>query len=156
MLFCHPPMPWVMLYVKLSCKNVWLLRLNSIESSLAMRPFCVFFALRWLTTSNALQMGHIMLSCFYQLGKMDPPKVCWYFCLDGKIIVSLCFCCYVNNCNFVFWKANSFGVLCKACSTKEVIGIVVFSGAICSSAYLCPREPISQAIVDIKVFYIVR
>ncbi|XXG56743.1 hypothetical protein AAC387_Pa03g4077 [Persea americana] len=38
----------------------------------------------------------------------------------------------------------------EACSTEEVIGIVVLSGAICSSAYRCPREPISQAILDIK------
>ncbi|XP_068640681.1 uncharacterized protein [Aristolochia californica] len=39
----------------------------------------------------------------------------------------------------------------EAHSTEEVMGIIVVSGAIFSSAYLCPKEPISQAISDIKV-----
>lgn len=38
----------------------------------------------------------------------------------------------------------------EACSNEEVIGLVVFNGAISSSAYMCPKEPIAQAISDIK------
>ena len=39
----------------------------------------------------------------------------------------------------------------KACSQKEVVGILVFSGSVCSFACLNPKEPISQALADIKV-----
>ncbi|XP_010244676.1 PREDICTED: protein odr-4 homolog isoform X2 [Nelumbo nucifera] len=38
----------------------------------------------------------------------------------------------------------------EASSQKEVAGIVIFTGSICSFAYLSPKEPISQAIADIK------
>ncbi|WOK94850.1 hypothetical protein Cni_G03555 [Canna indica] len=38
----------------------------------------------------------------------------------------------------------------EECSSEEVAGLVTFSGAICASAYLAPREPISQAISDLK------
>lgn len=42
-------------------------------------------------------------------------------------------------------------IFCKACSQKEVVGILVFSGSVCSFACLNPKEPISQALADIKV-----
>ncbi|XP_077214416.1 oxidoreductase, zinc-binding dehydrogenase family protein [Tasmannia lanceolata] len=38
----------------------------------------------------------------------------------------------------------------EVCSMEEIVGLVIFSGAIYSSAYLCPKEPISQVISDIK------
>lgn len=38
----------------------------------------------------------------------------------------------------------------EACSQKEVVGILVFSGSVCSFACLNPKEPISQALADIK------
>ncbi|XP_064953807.1 uncharacterized protein LOC135606675 isoform X2 [Musa acuminata AAA Group] len=38
----------------------------------------------------------------------------------------------------------------EACSSEEVVGLVVFSGAICAFAYMGPREPILQAISDLK------
>lgn len=38
----------------------------------------------------------------------------------------------------------------EACSLNEVAGLVVLTGSICATAYLGPREPISQAISDLK------
>ncbi|KAJ7958880.1 protein odr-4-like [Quillaja saponaria] len=37
-----------------------------------------------------------------------------------------------------------------ACSQKDVLGVLSFTGSICSFAYLNSREPISQAVTDIK------
>ncbi|XP_054799004.1 uncharacterized protein LOC129303604 isoform X2 [Prosopis cineraria] len=38
----------------------------------------------------------------------------------------------------------------EACSQRDVLGILYFSGSICSFAYLNSKEPISQAITDVK------
>ncbi|KAH7567609.1 hypothetical protein JRO89_XS07G0102800 [Xanthoceras sorbifolium] len=38
----------------------------------------------------------------------------------------------------------------KACSQKDVVGLLVFSGSVCSFAYLNSKEPISQAVSEIK------
>ncbi|KAL6572528.1 hypothetical protein OROMI_013486 [Orobanche minor] len=38
----------------------------------------------------------------------------------------------------------------KACSQKEVLGILHFRGSVYSHAYLNSKEPVSQALVDIK------
>ncbi|RDX78580.1 Protein odr-4-like protein, partial [Mucuna pruriens] len=42
---------------------------------------------------------------------------------------------------------NSF---IEACSQGDVVGILSFSGLICSFAYLNSKEPVSQAVTDIK------
>ncbi|KAK4341996.1 hypothetical protein RND71_037812 [Anisodus tanguticus] len=38
----------------------------------------------------------------------------------------------------------------EVCSQKEVIGLLVFSGSVCSYAYSNSKEPASQALADIK------
>ncbi|KAK7311725.1 hypothetical protein RJT34_10036 [Clitoria ternatea] len=38
----------------------------------------------------------------------------------------------------------------EACSQKDVVGVLSLSGSICSFAYLNSKEPISQAVTDIK------
>ncbi|XP_072976771.1 uncharacterized protein [Typha angustifolia] len=38
----------------------------------------------------------------------------------------------------------------EACSSEEVAGLVVFNGSVCASAYLGPRESVSEAISNIK------
>ncbi|XP_057505416.1 uncharacterized protein LOC130788671 [Actinidia eriantha] len=38
----------------------------------------------------------------------------------------------------------------EACSQKEVVGVLVFSGSVCSFAYLNSKEPLSQALTDLK------
>lgn len=38
----------------------------------------------------------------------------------------------------------------EACSQGDVVGLLSFSGLICSFAYLNSKEPISQAVTDIK------
>lgn len=48
---------------------------------------------------------------------------------------------------------NSLCPGCKACSRKDALGILVFNGSVCSFAYLNLKEPISQAVSDIKVLY---
>ncbi|XVF36540.1 hypothetical protein REPUB_Repub19eG0066500 [Reevesia pubescens] len=37
-----------------------------------------------------------------------------------------------------------------ACSQKDVIGVVSFTGSVCSFSFLNSKEPISQAVIDIK------
>ncbi|XP_043712498.1 protein odr-4 homolog isoform X2 [Telopea speciosissima] len=39
----------------------------------------------------------------------------------------------------------------EGCRQKEVVGVLVLTGSICSFAYLSPKEPVSQAVDDIKV-----
>ncbi|XP_057794220.1 uncharacterized protein LOC131010624 [Salvia miltiorrhiza] len=38
----------------------------------------------------------------------------------------------------------------EACSQKEVLGVLLLRGSVCSLAYLNSKEPVSQALVDIK------
>ncbi|PRQ20901.1 hypothetical protein RchiOBHm_Chr7g0233191 [Rosa chinensis] len=38
----------------------------------------------------------------------------------------------------------------EVCSQKDALGVLAFSGSVCSFAYLNIREPISQAVADIK------
>ncbi|KAF5740121.1 protein odr-4 isoform X1 [Tripterygium wilfordii] len=38
----------------------------------------------------------------------------------------------------------------EACSQKDVVGVLVFSGSVCSFACLNAKEPVSQAVADIK------
>ncbi|KAF6147372.1 hypothetical protein GIB67_003270 [Kingdonia uniflora] len=38
----------------------------------------------------------------------------------------------------------------EVCSQNEVVGAAIFSGCICSYSYLSPKEPLSQAIADMK------
>ncbi|KAM3736473.1 hypothetical protein ACB098_10G166600 [Castanea mollissima] len=38
----------------------------------------------------------------------------------------------------------------EACSRKDVLGVLLFKGSVCSFAYLNSKEPISQAVADIK------
>ncbi|KAK9983129.1 hypothetical protein SO802_032654 [Lithocarpus litseifolius] len=38
----------------------------------------------------------------------------------------------------------------EACSRKDVLGVLLFKGSVCSLAYLNSKEPISQAVADIK------
>lgn len=40
---------------------------------------------------------------------------------------------------------------CKASSLNEVAGILLFSGSVSSYAFLNSKEPMSQAVSDIKV-----
>ncbi|KAJ9186912.1 hypothetical protein P3X46_002430 [Hevea brasiliensis] len=38
----------------------------------------------------------------------------------------------------------------EACSQMDVVGVLMFSGSVCSFAYLNSKEPVSQAVADIK------
>ncbi|OMP06686.1 protein odr-4-like protein [Corchorus capsularis] len=38
----------------------------------------------------------------------------------------------------------------EACSQKDVVGVVTFTGSVCSYSFLNSKEPVSQAIADIK------
>ncbi|KAH9690195.1 Oxidoreductase zinc-binding dehydrogenase family protein [Citrus sinensis] len=38
----------------------------------------------------------------------------------------------------------------EACSQKDVVGLLILSGSVCSFAFLTPKEPISQAFSEIK------
>ncbi|OMO57524.1 protein odr-4 like protein [Corchorus olitorius] len=38
----------------------------------------------------------------------------------------------------------------EACSQKDVVGVVTFTGSVCSYSFLNSKEPVSQAVADIK------
>lgn len=40
---------------------------------------------------------------------------------------------------------------CEACSQKEVVGVLLFRGSVCSLSYLNSKEPVLQALIDVKV-----
>ncbi|XAR62048.1 hypothetical protein NMG60_11016631 [Bertholletia excelsa] len=69
--------------------------------------------------------------------------------IDGKLVVEeSCVSDGLHEVQFLLpFMKNS---LVEACSQKEVIGILVFSGSLCSFACLNSKEPISQALADIK------
>jgi hypothetical protein len=46
---------------------------------------------------------------------------------------------------------NHLNVSLEESSSEDVAGLVLLTGSVCASAYLVPREPIAQAISDIKV-----
>lgn len=55
-----------------------------------------------------------------------------------------------------FYNASTVIILLvytfQAGNQKEVTGVIAFSGSVCSYAYLNSKEPISQAVAQIKVF----
>lgn len=48
-------------------------------------------------------------------------------------------------------KYFSFSIV--GCNQKDVSGILLFHGSVCSFSYLNSKEPISQAVADIKVLH---
>lgn len=48
-------------------------------------------------------------------------------------------------------ESNHLNVSLKESSLEDVAGLVLFSGSVCASAYLGPRESVDQAISDLKV-----
>lgn len=62
------------------------------------------------------------------------------------------FFCWLNIFSLLALTSNYSVMFCKVCSQNDVIGLLVFSGSVCSFAYLNSKEPISQAVSEIKVF----
>ncbi|KAK7351544.1 hypothetical protein VNO77_11086 [Canavalia gladiata] len=70
--------------------------------------------------------------------------------IDGKLVVESESCSSdgVHDVELLLPFLNDSPV--EACSQRDVVGILSFSGLICSFAYLNSKEPISQAVADIK------
>ncbi|XP_061351383.1 uncharacterized protein LOC133296421 [Gastrolobium bilobum] len=70
--------------------------------------------------------------------------------IDGKLVVDSepCSSDGVHGVELLLPFLNNSFV--EACSQRDVVGVLSFSGSICSFAYLNSKEPISQAITDIK------
>ncbi|XP_004501058.1 uncharacterized protein [Cicer arietinum] len=68
--------------------------------------------------------------------------------IDGKLVLDNepCSSDGVHEVELLIPFLNSI----EACSQRDVSGILSFSGTICSFAYLNSKEPISQAVTDIK------
>lgn len=69
--------------------------------------------------------------------------------IDGNLVVEeeLCASDGLHEVQFLLpFMKNLF----VACSQKEVLGVLVFSGSVCSYSYLNSKEPISQALGDLK------
>lgn len=77
---------------------------------------------------------------------MHQWKVCWnFFNLSHINLFDL------NAPKSLILTLIYLSLFGKACSQKEVVGILVFSGCVCSFACLNSKEPLSQALADIKV-----
>ncbi|XP_027354016.1 protein odr-4 homolog isoform X1 [Abrus precatorius] len=70
--------------------------------------------------------------------------------IDGKLVVESepCSSEGLHEVELLLPFLNNSFV--EACSQRDVVGILSFSGSICSFAYLNSKEPISQAVADIK------
>ncbi|KAI4308648.1 hypothetical protein L6164_031704 [Bauhinia variegata] len=70
--------------------------------------------------------------------------------IDGKLVISNepCQSDGLHEVELLLPFMNSTPT--KACSQRDVLGVLFFSGSVCSFAYLNPKEPISQAITEIK------
>ncbi|XP_057434874.1 uncharacterized protein LOC130727687 [Lotus japonicus] len=70
--------------------------------------------------------------------------------IDGKLVVDNepCSSDGVHEIELLIPILSNSSV--EACSQKDVVGILSFSGSLCSFAYLNSKEPISQAITDLK------
>lgn len=71
--------------------------------------------------------------------------------IDGNLVVDEEESCVSDGLHEVqFLLPFMKDLFVEACSQKEVVGIVVFSGSVCSFAYLNSKEPLSQALADLK------
>jgi hypothetical protein len=80
------------------------------------------------------------------LGIPFPPLLFFLPILDHAILRDVSIVLHYNC------MSNYLCTCSKACSQKDVLGVLAFNGSVCSFAYLNPKEPISQAVSDIKVF----
>ncbi|XP_052190084.1 uncharacterized protein LOC127799886 [Diospyros lotus] len=70
--------------------------------------------------------------------------------IDGDLVVKdeSCLPDGLHEVEFLLpFMKDSFA---EACSEKEVVGVLAFSGSVCSFAYSNSREPVSQALADLK------
>ncbi|KAL6955324.1 hypothetical protein U1Q18_042877 [Sarracenia purpurea var. burkii] len=70
--------------------------------------------------------------------------------IDGNLVVeeSSCVSDSLHEVQFLLpFMKDSF---VEECSQKEVVGVLLFSGSVCSFAYLNSKEPLSQALADLK------
>ncbi|KAK4280007.1 hypothetical protein QN277_011692 [Acacia crassicarpa] len=70
--------------------------------------------------------------------------------IDGKLVEGneQCSSDGVHEVELLLPFMSNFAV--EACSQRDVLGILYFSGSICSFAYVNSKEPTSQAITDVK------
>ncbi|KAA8538220.1 hypothetical protein F0562_027957 [Nyssa sinensis] len=70
--------------------------------------------------------------------------------IDGKLVIDdeQCVLDGLHEVEFLLPFMQDTSV--EACSQKEVVSAIVLSGSVCSFAYLNSKEPISQALADIK------
>ncbi|GKV19930.1 hypothetical protein SLEP1_g30126 [Rubroshorea leprosula] len=70
--------------------------------------------------------------------------------IDGKLVVSDETCTTDGLHEVELLLPFTQDTYIGACSQKDIIGVLVFTGSVCSFAHLNSKEPISQAIADIK------
>lgn len=108
-------------------------------------PSFSFFLTRLLVMTLLCQGTCMKLNYSYHFWKIRLLKVCW-LTLFYLNVLSGAFP-YLNLSSYWNW-------FCTASSQKDVDGILVFRGSVCSFAYLNSKEPISQAVTEIKVTFI--
>ena len=115
-----------------------------------IRNLFLRYEFRLLRVSHIHHMVFMNSNCFFYFWTIVLLKVCLpttLFCINILVII------VILNFHFVltlhFLTLTDF--FCKPCSQGDVVGILLFSGLIDSFAYLNSKEPISQAVTDIKV-----
>ncbi|GLT60557.1 hypothetical protein SLA2020_333190 [Shorea laevis] len=154
---CYSPRRW-------TCRNC---TLSSNITSSSLRP-CDFKMGRVLTSLQTFKCLHnfdLRLPIYHESASTSqtlsdnlPHGISIYAnelrsakaMIDGKLVVSdeTCTTDGLHEVELLlpFTQATYIG----ACSQKDIIGVLVFTGSVCSFAHLNSKEPISQAIADIK------
>lgn len=99
------------------------------------------------SASNVRKLADILRQAISSHGKelKDAKAV-----IDGNLVVEEESCVSDGLHEVQFLVPFMKDSYVEACSQKEVIGVLVFSGSVCSFAYSNSKEPLSQALADIK------
>lgn len=99
------------------------------------------------SASNVRKLADILRQAISSHGKelKDAKAV-----IDGNLVVEEESCVSEGLHEVQFLVPFMKDSYVEACSQKEVIGVLVFSGSVCSFAYSNSKEPLSQALADIK------
>ncbi|XP_074372735.1 LOW QUALITY PROTEIN: uncharacterized protein LOC141713287 [Apium graveolens] len=70
--------------------------------------------------------------------------------IDGKLVIDVEQCASEGLHDVEFLVPFMQNTALEACSQEEVVGVLTFRGSVCSFAYINSKEPVSQALTDIK------
>ncbi|GAV72025.1 hypothetical protein CFOL_v3_15514 [Cephalotus follicularis] len=119
--------------------------LSSFQTFRCMYNFDLRLPISYDSASNGQTLGDILRRGISVHGKeLKGAKAM----IDGHLVVNdePCSTDGMHEVELLESFMNYIGV----CSEKDVVGILIFSGSVCSFAHLNSKEPVSQAVADIK------